>query len=261
MSVLDHTACLNYTLDQFELSDSNLLFYQLVEEIFTFVKNRLPTPPKAIIRQYCRKIKITGNKTNTTRKWHDIITNYLYISYYLTTVHQKKPFIINPTLYEFYLDKIVQALTSFIPIMRDIYRVKPANYKGNQSGFQFRGQTTYRPVRPHPIHRRHRRRGTRTIARPLIIGAGIAISFTSPVTADNNADSAVLDIDQLDTISIDTESGTDSAGSVVINTIITTQNGDSIPISINDDSTHTSILGELLSEVNSDYFQSLANIL
>ena len=145
--------------------------------------------------------------------------------------------------------------------MRDIYRVKPANYKGNQSGFQFRGQTTYRSVRRQPIHRRHRRRGTRTIARPLIIGAGIAISFTSPVTVDNNDDSEVLDIDQLDTISIDTESGTDSAGSLVINTIITTQNGDSIPIPINDDSTHTSILGELLSEMNSDYFQSLANIL
>lgn len=259
-SVLNHTACFNYTLDQFELSDSNLLFYELVEEIFTFVKNRLPTPPKAIIRQYCQKFKITGTKTTTTRKWHDIITNYLYISYYLTTVHQKKPFIINPTLYEFYLDKIVKALTSFIPIMRDIYRVKPARYKGNQSGFQFRGQMAHRSVRRQPIHRRQLRRGTRVTPRPLVIGAGISILFTSPVTVDNNADSEVLDINQLDIIPTDTESSTNSVDSLVISTITTTQDGDSIPIPINDDSTHTSILGELLSEVNSDYFQSLANI-
>ena len=235
---MDYLACYNYTVDNFQTDDRTNLFYDLVEEMYEYTKDKLTgsIPTKSEIRYYCRRTPITHD-------WYHIIASYLYISYYLTTTYRKRPFVIHPKVYDYYLGRIIRGLTTFSQLIKQSFQLVPAKFgharraRTLASGlFEARSRRNYTPT------------NSQSQGRTMVIGEGLDISFrTHPTPLATSSDEPHRSGDESQVlVNGSTEIITSETEDISV---------DSITLPLVNDSPNISILSLLFSEIDPDHFR------
>jgi hypothetical protein len=165
-TTLDYNACRNHTDELFEGSNMKRQFERKINILLTYVSDELADiPTKNKVRRYCQYNPISDG-------WKSLISKYLYIRHYLTTVRKGRVLILNNELYSHHLTHLVTGLTSYSKIITESFQISKGKVKNrsNQEVFHFRAY-------PLSVITNNRNSSRRRRSRPLVIGEGIDITF------------------------------------------------------------------------------------